>query len=510
MTSVRSGPRALTALGVAAVLGLGMLVPAGASSHREAPGITDDPLADNTDVYAFVSPDKPDTVTLISNWIPFELPAGGPNFYNFGDDVLYTINIDNNGDAVADITYEWRFSTQLNNPNNPVPNTFLYNTGPITSLDDKDWNIKQTYTLSVVENGKRRTLGEDLPVPPNNIGPRSTPNYPELANAAITQVDGGILSFAGQRDESFPVDLGSIFDLGGLRPFNEAHLIKLPKADGINATDGLNVNSVALQVPIDKLVRKDDPVIAVWSSTFRRQTETHLGPTEAQGSGLDRTEKSDGPWVQVSRLGNPLVNEVVVPTELKDVFNALPPSADANVFPTLKATPLATTGPVPLVTDPILANLIEVLYPGVKVPPPPRNDLVAIFLTGIPDLNKPKGNVRPAELLRLNTSIKPTEKDPNKQNELGLLGGDKDGFPNGRRLGDDVVDIELRALAGATPFTPQFNKAPNNALGDGVSGNDQPFLTSFPYIPNPFNGYSYTPNPGTVTDPAEQALQQRP
>ncbi len=498
MTSIRPRSRALAALGVSAALALGMLVPAGASSHREAPLIAEDPVADNTDVYAFVSPDKPDTVTLISNWIPIEVPAGGPNFYNFGEDVLYMVHIDNNADAVADITYEWRFSTQLNNPKNPVPNTFLYTTGPITSLDDPDWNIKQTYTLSVVEGGKRTELGKDLPVPPNNIGPRSTPNYPDLANAAIVKV-GDLVSFAGQRDEVFPVDLGSIFDLGGLRPFNEAHLIPLPTEDGVNATNGVNVHSVVLQVPTKKLVTKDDPVIGVWSTTARRQTRTFV-----DGSGA--TPKHEGPWVQISRLGNPLVNEVVVPTELKDTFNAIPPSVDADVFPTLSAPPLSTEGDIPLVTDPILASLIPILYPGVEVPEPPRADLVAIFLTGIEGLNLPKGDVRPAEVLRLNTSIKPSNKDPNKHDPLGLLAGETDGFPNGRRLNDDVVDIELRALAGATPFTPDFNIEPNNLLGDGVSGNDQPYLTSFPYIPHPFNGYSYGKGPGRVSDPAEKSL----
>jgi hypothetical protein len=497
MTFARSGSRALGALGVAAVLACAMLTPAGASSHREAPLITEDPVADNTDVYAFVSPDKPDTVTLISNWIPLEVPAGGPNFYNFGEDVLYMVHIDNNGDAVADITYEWRFSTQLNNPDNPVPNTFLYNTGPITSLDDPDWNIKQTYSLSVVVDGKRTQLGKALPVPPNNIGPRSTPNYPELANAAIVEV-GDLVSFAGQRDEVFPVDLGSIFDLGGLRPFNEAHLIPLPEEDGVNATEGVNVHSVVLQVPISKLVTKNGPVIGVWSTTARRQTRTFVDANGAK-------PKHEGPFVQISRLGNPLVNEVVIPTEVKDTFNAIPPSVDADVFPTIQAPPLSTEGPIPLVTDPILAELIEVLYPGVEVPEPPRVDLVAIFLTGIEGLNRP-ANVRPAEVLRLNTSIKPTEKDPNKQDPLGLLAGEKDGFPNGRRLNDDVVDIALRALAGGTPFTPQFNIAPNNLLADGVSGNDQPYLRRFPYIPHPFNGYSYRGNPGKVTDPAEKAL----
>ncbi|MGH8886241.1 MAG: DUF4331 domain-containing protein [Egibacteraceae bacterium] len=489
------GSRALLALGLATVVALAMVLPVGASSHREAPLITEDPVADNTDVYAFVSPDKPDTVTLISNWIPFENPAGGPNFYNFGEDVLYTISIDNDGDAVSDVTYEWRFDTTTVDTN-----TFLYNTGPITvNGKGKDarysstFNVRQTYTLSVVKGGKRTTLGTGLPVPPNNVGQRSTntkQRYQDLADAAIVDLPGGLRSFAGQRDEVFPVDLGSIFDLGGLRPFNEAHLVKLPKATGKNLTNGLNVHSVVLQVPTKALTAGKDPVIGVWSQTYRRKTRVFTGAAGVLSH--------SGPWVQVSRLGQPLVNEVVVPLKAKDVFNGMPPLQDAEVFPKLNAPPLSTKGPIPLVTDPILASLIPILYPGVKVPSPPRNDLVTIFLKGIPKVNQPAKLTRPSEMLRLNTSILPKQKDPNQQNRLGLLGGDNDGFPNGRRLNDDVVDIALRALAGATPLTKDFNKAPNNQLGDGVSGNDQRFLTSFPYIPHPFNGYDSIPASGKV------------
>ncbi len=473
MTLVRGGlPRALIALGLAAVIVLAMLLPVGASSHREAPLITEDPVADNTDVYAFVSPDKPDTVTLIANWIPLQLPAGGPNFYNFGEDVLYEVNIDNDGDAVADVTYEWRFKTTIQNPD-----TFLYNTGPITSLDDPDFNLRQSYTLSVVKDGRRNTLGRDLPVPPNNVGPRSTPDYEELADAAIVDLRGGIRSFAGQRDEAFQVDLGSIFDLGGLRPFNQAHLIPLPTEDGVDATAGLNVHSVVLQVPIDELTHRDEPVLGVWSATYRRTVRVLRS---------DNPEPLNvGPFRQVSRLGMPLVNEVVIPLGLKDTFNTLEPSDDAAAL----SQPADDRGvTIPVVQDPELARLIPVLYPGVQVPPVPRDDLVAIFLTGIEGLNQP-ADVVPSEMIRLNTAIKPTVEDPNQQNRLGLLGGDQDGFPNGRRLIDDTVDIELRAVAGGTPFTPDFNVAPNNALGDGVDLNDQELLTSFPYIPHPFAGY---------------------
>lgn len=359
------------------------------------------------------------------------------------------------------------------------------------SLDDPH-NFKQSYTLSVVEDGVRTVLGQDLPVPPVNVGPRTTPDYPALANAAIVDLPGGIRGFAGQRDEAFAVDLGSIFDANGLRPFNEAHVAPLPAGEGVNANDGKNVHSLALEVPISELV-ESDPVIGIWSTADRRKTRVF-----ADGDGAQPVVS--GPFVQVSRLGNPIVNEVVIPIDLKDTFNTLRPDEDAATLTGLVVEPFATEGSIPLVTDPILGDLIETLYPGVEVPDPPRDDLVAIFLTGItmPDgtvLNAQQNGV-PAETLRLNTDIKPTESDPNEQEPLGLLGGDVSGFPNGRRLGDDVIDISLRAVAGGTPFTPEFNVAPNNELGDGARGNDMPLLTEFPYIPHPHNGYDTLPLTG--------------
>lgn len=479
-------PRTAAVLGLATALAGAMLAPVDAASHREAPLISQDSVADNTDVYAFVSPASPDSVTMIANFIPFQDPFGGPNFYAFGDDVLYQVNVDNDGDALPDITYEWRFSTV-----NAVPGVPAYTTATIGSLDDP-YNQKQAYTLSVVRDGVRTVLGNDLPVPPVNVGPRTTPGYAELADAAIVDLGDGASAFAGQRDEVFAVDLGSIFDLVGLRPFNEAHLIPLPAEEGVNANDGKNVHSLALEIPINDLVA-DDPVIGIWATASRRKARVF-----AAGSGAQPV--SSGRFVQVSRMGNPLVNEVVIPIELKDTFNTLRPQQDADVFPGLAVEPFATEGPIPLVTDPIVGDLIETLYPGVTVPDPPRDDLVAIFLTGVtlPDgtlLNEQR-NVRPAEVLRLNTAIAPSSDDPNTQNPMGVLGGELDGYPNGRRLGDDVIDIALQAVAGATPFTPDFNRAPNNALGDGARGNDMPYLTEFPYIPHPHNGYDTMPLTG--------------
>ena len=455
----------LVRVGLGAGLVAGAVLLGVASSHREAPLISADPLADNTDVYAFVSPDAPDTVTLIANWIPLEAPNGGPNFYKFGDDVLYRINIDNDGDANDDIVYEFRFRTRIQNKQ-----TFLYNTGPIASLDDPNFNIRQTYSVTRIDRQGRHALADNLATPPVNVGARSTPNYDALANAAIFTLPDGSRVFAGQRDDPFFVDLGSVFDLLGLRPFNAAHVIPLPPAPGVDGLKGINTHTVAIQVP-KRLLTHDgslgtnaantNSIIGVYSTTLRRRLRIEND---------DHDGDRDDDWVQVSRLGMPLVNEVVIPLGKKDRFNASDPHDDQQF--------------ASLVLNPEPARLIPVLYPVVHVPAVPRNDLVAIFLTGIAGLNQP-AHVRPSEMIRLNMAIPPSA----SPNRLGLLAGQLDGFPNGRRLGDDVVDIELRALAGGTPFTPTFNVAPNNLLGDGVDANDKAFLPNFPYVASPFAGY---------------------
>ena len=455
----------LVRVGLGAGLVAGAVLLGVASSHREAPLISADPLADNTDVYAFVSPGAPDTVTLIANWIPLEAPNGGPNFYKFGDDVLYRINIDNDGDANDDIVYEFRFRTRIQNKQ-----TFLYNTGPIASLDDPNFNIRQTYSVTRIDRQGRHALADNLATPPVNVGARSTPNYDALANAAIYTLPDGSRVFAGQRDDPFFVDLGSVFDLLGLRPFNAAHVIPLPPAPGVDGLKGINVHTVAIQVP-KRLLTHDgslgtdaantNSIIGVYSTTLRRRLRIEND---------DHDGDRDDDWVQVSRLGMPLVNEVVIPLGRKDRFNASDPRNDQQFGS--------------FVLNPEPARLIPVLYPGVNVPAAPRNDLVAIFLTGIAGLNQPK-NVRASEMIRLNMAIPPSA----SPNRLGLLAGQLDGFPNGRRLSDDIVDIELRALAGATPFTATFNVAPNNLLGDGVDANDKAFLPTFPYVASPFAGF---------------------
>jgi len=441
-------------LGVTAIFLVALvMMPAQASSHREAPLLAQDPMADNTDVYAFVSPDERDKVTLIANFIPFQKPDGGPNFYSFDPNVIYEIHIDNNGDAVEDITYQWRFPTEVRNPA-----TFLYNTGTVTALDDPDLNVRQFYRLTRVD-GPRRTgtvteLSGRLPVPPPNIGPRSTPNYGSIGGG-IQQLAGNLRVFAGQRDEGFYVDLG-IFDLLGVG-----------SGQIEDSTAGFNVSSLAIQVPKSALARggttptsASDPaaIIGVWSTASRFATRTLVPGGQTHSGAL----------VQVSRLGNPLVNEAVIDLARKDAFNGLEPTGDAAALDR--------------VLDPEVPKLLKAVF-NVDSPPAPRNDLATIFLTGIPGLNQPAG-VRGSEMLRLNMAIPPSS----SPHRLGVLGGDVAGFPNGRRVGDDVLDIVLQAAAGATPLTPAFLRSPNNMLGDGVERNDVPYLTSFPYLGYPHAG----------------------
>lgn len=485
--------RVVLAVALSAALALGLLATAQGSSHREAPLIMEDPVADNTDLYAFQSPEDPSTTTLIANFVPFEEPGGGPNYFRFGEDVRYRINVDNTGDAQPNVTYEFRFQNDIENPNEYLYGDPLGDDGlPIDSLNDDSYNFGQTMSVFRVDDGQRETLGTDLPVPPEHVGPITTgddANYRQLAQQGVHDLGGGVKAFAGQRDDPFYVDIASIFDVGTLRPFQGAHALSDREGEpGRDTFAGYNVHSIALQVPTENLVSSsDEPIIGVYSTAERRKVRVFAQNDSSQ-------PVNRGRWVQVSRLGMPLVNEVAVPLGAKDAFNSIPPSADADVFPQLDAPPLSTEGDIPLVTDPILAAQIQEVYEGVDVPPPPRDDLVQVFLTGIEGVNQPEG-VRPAEMLRLNTSIDPSNSDLNANSRLGFLAGENDGFPNGRRPGDDVVDIGIRAIAGGYPLTPEFNESPNSDLGDGVDSNDKPFLTDgngnaqFPYLPTPHRGY---------------------
>jgi Domain of unknown function (DUF4331) len=456
------------------------------SSHREAPGLLQDPLADNTDVYAFRTPG--DTVTFITSYVPVEAPAGGPNFYEFGNDVLYEINVDNNGDGIPEVKYQFEFTSKNTNPN-----TFLYNTGPITALDSDTWNRRQLYKITKltrkrdgrrgqVRYGDPEYVKDNIPCPPCNVGPRSTPNYAALAAKAVKDLGGNQKVFAGQRAESFFVDLGRIFDLGALGPFQNLHLIPTPAGTGVDSIAQVNVHSICLQVPI-KDVTSDgrvpsDPlspksVIGVWGSASRR-------------TGLYRSEGSSegsGDWRQVSRLGNPLVNEVVIPTGRKDEWNSKTPAREADFEQYF--------------LHPELAALLPVLYPGVfpnlAAYSKDRLDLKAILLTGIPKEVGIAGfqnftGTTEADELRLNLAI-PINPNPDR---LGLLNGDTQGYPNGRRLTDDVVTIELRAVAGVTIPLVDPTFTPDGAAGvieDGTFPPVRQFLNQFPYIGTPYSGY---------------------
>ena len=481
-----------------------------ASSHREAPLISQDPAADNTDLYAFVSPDRPDTVTIIGSWIPGELPQGGPYYYKFGDDVVYDLNVDNIGDAKAHITYRFTFKTTTANLG-----TFLYNTGPIKTVNDKNLNMQQTYTIEEIINGKSTKLGENLPVPPAFNGPKSIPDYAPLFKAALQTIklpEGNMMVFAGPTDDAFWVDLGSIFDLLTLRPQKAPVGYKDGPSQGIDGLAGFNVHSIALQIPIAHLLKSagDNTVLGVWATSSRASTRV-LGAGSVTNT---------GDLVQVSRLGNPLVNEVVLPLALKDAFNNLKPEQDYDVFSSGSDAGKILASSV---YTPELGTLLNALY-GVPLPKKIRNDLVAIFFTGMvttkeftlntpggpvkvpagTNVNKPK-NVRPAEMLRLNVAapfrpgVKGSLCSPKPNYKLGLLGGDVCGFPNGRRLQDDVTEIELLAVAGAaypvlTDDDFKFDPGLIKVLNDGLDHNDVQFQNAFPYLALPNRGLDFRSN----------------
>jgi len=461
-----------------------------ASSHREAPLIVADPLADNTDTYAFRStePGRTGFVTLIANWIPFEEPSGGPHFYKFDDTVLYEIYVDNTGDGVEDIAYQFRFKTRFTNPDSilgmAAPNQALAGTGGIepliTSLNDPDYNEPQTYSVTRIDRrngGRGVVIAQGLVTPPNNIGERTTPNYETaLGQPAVYPLPNGGRVFAGQRDEGFYIDVGGAFDTLKLK--------SIGATGGVDSTAGFNVNTIAIEVPIQELTRTGtvptgptapDAVIGVWAISSRQKISVLRSDFFNDD---DQDPLTLGPFQQVSRLGSPLVNELIIPLKLKDRFNASTPANDSQF--------------AQFVTNPQLAQLLSAVF-GITVPAAPRNDLVAIFATGIP-VNAVTGpnyttflsDGRPHEMMRLNVEIPPSA----SPSRLGLLGGDVAGFPNGRRVFDDVVDISLRAVAGGTPFTPATNISPNNTLGDGVANNDVPFLTRFPYLGTPQSGNS--------------------
>ena len=408
---------------------------ASASSHREAPLIAEDPSADNTDLYAFRSQDRPDALTVISNWIPGEDPAAGPNYYRFSANARYNIYLDRNGDGKPDVTYRFRFAA-------PAGPYFLGKTD-------------QAYTATKIV-GKRSTVIARGTTPPDNVGPRTLANlygtsaYASLRSRAIVDGSDGTRIFAGQRDDGFFGDIGQIFDLLGFRRGTGS------QGGGKDFFAGYGVHTISLQIPISEI---DTPshVVGVWSSTDRLQAAV-------KGKKVTRR------WVQVSRLGNPLVNEVIIPTRLKDEWNADDPSDDSEY--------------VGFFQKPVLAAVMNHLYPGVvNAPESGRDDLVSVLLTGVPGLNFTGPTL--ADELRINLSTPPRAQGDPGFSRLGVLGGDAAGYPNGRRLEDDVIDIAEEAVAG-------FLKGNVVPLGDGVDANDVANLTRFPYEAAPFSGFANT------------------
>jgi hypothetical protein len=509
--------------------------PANASSHREAPSIIFAPGCDNTDVYAFRSYEggREGTVTLIANFIPFQEPSGGPHFYRFDPSKVYNIKVDNTGDGFEDLTFEFRFNTEFVNPNSilgqAAPNQVTGVPAPgsariapvapgsggieplITSLTDPDYNEPQTYEVRMVRGVRSfgtggTVLASGLVTPPDNIGQRTTPNYEALAQQAIYPLSGGGRVFVGQRDEGFYIDVGGMFDilnLGANPP------VQSSGAFGVDGLSGFNVSTVALELPLSMVTRDGgvpasptaaNAVIGVWatveSPTFRTP------PTPGTDPGRPRR---GGPSVQVSRLGSPLVNEVVIPLGRKDEFNASTPLTDGQYAPFIidpqfarllsavfsinvpgisSANPLGPQGPIQF-ADVTIGGVTLTLRPLIALGIGGRVDLVAIFATGIPGATLLTDGL-PHEMIRINLAVPATASG--SQNRLGVLGGDLAGFPNGRRPGDDVVDIAMRAMAGGTPFTPATNVFPNNEISDGVDRNDVPYLNRFPYLGTPHSG----------------------
>ncbi len=436
--------RATALLGVGAMVvggGLAALAPTSstASSHREAPAIAGQPAYDNTDVYAFAQANG--MVNIIANWSPFSEPAGGPNFYPWATDARYKVNIDNDYDAKPDLVYTWKFRTTRTpkaSDSFTGNGTFLYNNGPVTSLKDKNLLFRQRYTLTrtVVRKGpdKVRTLIKSGKVAPSHTGSAGMPNYAALRDAAVTGFQGaGRKSFAGQADDPFFLDL-RVFDvLYGGDCMTEA---------GKDSLNGFNVNSLALQVPRRDLIKNGRAVVGIWSTTDRKNAK--------------------GNYKQISRLGQPLVNEVVIPYQVKDTFNSLKPRQDAAALPFVQNSELAATINAVCGTDIKVKN---------------RADLVQVFLKGVTGINNPRGKERAAEYIRLNTAWQAGQ--PNSR--LGVIGGDNNGFPNGRRLADDVLDAALQVVGGELIGSP-------NDLGDGVDKNDVAFSDTFPFLGLPHTG----------------------
>jgi hypothetical protein len=480
--------RRSTALGAAtaAALAAGSLAVTGVlgSSHREAPKILADPTADNTDVYAFTAADAPHSLTVVANWIPLEDPAGGPYFGKLDPRARYYVKIDNTGDGREDVAYRWQFRQRFRKPD-----SFLDAAPTVDSVDDPDINFVQTYDLykESYRNGQRvktRKLADDLPVAPANTGPKTVPDYGKVQAGAISSLPGGGKTFVGPVDDPFFVDLGAVFDGINIDKPGRPNIGLGNQGGGKDDVAGYNTHSFVLQVPESQVTRDgaavsdekaDNAVIGVWATTERRRVSVLRGG------------RHHGGWVQVSRLGNPLINEVIIPIGQKDKFNRTSPADDAKNF-----------GRYALNPEP--ARLLNALF-GLGVKESGRTDIVQALLTGVPGLTQIGNRPAAADTLKLNLGVPPS----GTPNRFGVLAGDVAGFPNGRRLADDVTDIELRVIAGALLKPEEGGK--QIPLGDGVDQNDHSFGATFPYVAPPTDGFTGLTK---RTEPAHSPVPQPP
>jgi len=453
------------------------------SSHREAPKILADPTADNTDVYAFTAPDAPGSLTVVANWIPLEEPAGGPYFGKLDPEARYYVKVDNTGDGRPDVAYRWDFDQRFRNPD-----SFLDAAPTVDSIDDPDLNFVQTYDLyRETYRGKRvraRKIASDVPVAPGNAGPKTYPDYDKVAAGAISGVAGGGRTFVGPADDPFFVDLGAVFDGIDIDKPGRPSIGLGNQGGGKDDVAGYNTHAFVLQVPEAQVTRDGkavsgagakNAVVGVWATTERRRISVR------------RHGKAKSRWVQVSRLGNPLINEVVIPVGQKDRFNRTEPADDAANF-----------GKYAL--DPEPARLLNGLF-GLGVKETGRTDIVQALLTGVPGLTQIGSKPAAADTLKLNLGVPPSA----APNRFGVLAGDLAGFPDGRRLADDVTDIELRVIAGAL-LEPE-DGGRQIPLGDGVDRNDRPFRTAFPYVAPPTDGLTGLTK---RTEPAHAPVPQPP
>ena len=487
-----------------------------ASSHREAPITALDHAADITDFYAFVSYDHPDRVTFIMNVDPFLEPSNGPNYFPFDPNVLYEIKIDNSFDAQADVTFQFRFTTQYRAPNlftsaagagaglNAPPNSpapvapgTLVVPPAVTSLDGPGaagLGVRQTYTVTMVKNGVSTQLqgGSSLYAVPSNIGSRTMPDYDALAQQGIYSIGNSssdMRVFAGTVADPFYIDLGAAFDSFNFRVNAGSGVPGVLSASqdaddhtniAPNAVSGFNVNTIAIEVPIALLTSDGkkhaatDPLATIgsWATTSRPQITIRRSP---------EPPLEGGNYYQVQRLANPLINELLIGTGYKDRWSMDQPKNDLQF--------------VNFASDPLLPRIFNAIY-GINIPPPPRTDLELLFLYKAPIAAPGTPTGPAADLLRLNTGVPPTPLNTRKR--LGVIAGDGAGFPNGRRLTDDVVDIAARVVGGGILAGPKYNAFPNNAIGDGVNAPDVATQESFPYV-----HYAYSGRDSRHIDPSE-------